>query len=115
MKTAFLGFLLLTQGSLPIGQKIIQTALAYGVDPEAMIQLGICESGLNPKAWNKKDPNGGSKSVFQYQSPTFYGAAKEVGIENPDVWNVDQQIELTAYLLSQGRQNLWTCAKGKVF
>lgn len=70
-----------------------------------------CESGGDPYAWNKKDPNGGSKGILQFQEPTFYQYAKEVGIRNPDIWNPEQQIEVATYLLSENKQYLWTCAR----
>jgi len=86
-------------------------------NPEAVGKAGEicclidCESGGNPNAWNKKDPNGGSKGILQFQEPTFYQYAKEVGIENPDIWSAEQQIETANYMLSKGLLHQWTCGE----
>ena len=70
-----------------------------------------CESGFNVSAWNKDDPNGGSKGLFQFQQPTFDKYVLVLGIENPDIWNPEQQSQLSAYLISKGLSSLWTCAR----
>jgi hypothetical protein len=70
-----------------------------------------CESDFNQNAWNKEDPNGGSFGILQFQIATFYGFAKEVGIDNPDIWNAEQQIEIADYMISTGHLSLWTCGR----
>lgn len=78
---------------------------------DILIKLIECESGFNPDAWNKKDPNGGSIGILQYQIPTFYYYASKYGIENPDIWNSEQQIELAVYLIQDNKITLWTCGR----
>ena len=97
--------------STTIESIITSKANKYGVDANKMIVLANCESGKNPLAWNKKDPYGGSIGLFQYLPPTWSYYSKKLGIKNPDIWNADQQAELTAYLISQGKSYLWTCEK----
>ena len=91
--------------------KLIKYAQLYRVSVNDLRQVMMCESGGNPLAWNKNDPNGGSRGLFQFQEATFFGAAQALGIANPDIWNVEQQIQTTAYLFSENKQCLWTCAR----
>jgi len=92
--------------------KIELSALANGIDPEKMLALGICESGLQKFAWNSGDPQGGAHGIFQYLRPTFYAAAKQYGLLNPSIYNSDHQIKITAYLLAQNKWRLWyNCSK----
>jgi hypothetical protein len=99
--------------SLDILSKIEVSAVQNNVDPEAMKALMMCESRGNPNAWNKTDPGKfGSRGIFQYQHQTFYGTAKQYGLKDPDIWNYDHQIKITAYLLAQNKWNLWyNCSK----
>jgi len=83
----------------------------YPEEAEILIKLAQCESSLNPKAWNKRDPYGGAKGLFQFLEPTFYFYAKVYQIENPDIWSVEDQIELTAYLIQDNKLSLWTCGR----
>lgn len=90
---------------------VAKYALQYNVSQETILKVIACESGNNPNAWNKNDPNGGSKGIAQFQETTFYGYAKEIGITNPDIWNFDQQIEVMGYMISIGKLNHWSCAR----
>ena len=82
--------------------------ITYGSLIDCLIK---CESGNNPYAWNKKDPRGGSKGILQFQKPTFYYYAEKIGITNPDIWNVEQQMIVADYIISQGKLYLWTCGE----
>lgn len=84
-------------------------AYRYGIDANEFRKVAECESHLNEKAWNKLDPNTGSKGVFQFQDATFAHYSKEVGIVNPDVFNPWHNIETAAYMFSKGEQKQWTC------
>lgn len=83
-------------------------AKEYRTDPIPLLKVGECESGYNEKAHNKTDPNGGSKSYMQFQSTTFYGYAKKIGIQNPNIWNKIQVAQVAAYMFSIGEGNQWT-------
>lgn len=86
-------------------------AYRYGIDAEEFMKVAECESNLNEKAWNKSDPNTGSKGVFQFQDATFAHYSKEAGIDTPDVWNPWDNIETAAYMFSKGQQKQWSCYK----
>ena len=97
---------------LDIESKIEITAINNQVDPEKMLALCDCESKFYPKAFNKKDPQGGAKGLFQFLTPTFLETAKKYGLKDPDIWNIDHQIKLTAFLLAQNKWKLWyNCSK----
>jgi soluble lytic murein transglycosylase-like protein len=81
----------------------------YKVIEKEMLAVINCESGFNPLALNKGDPNGGSKGIAQFQQETFDRYSQELKIENPDIWNVEQQIEVMAYMFSLKEQHQWSC------
>lgn len=87
----------------------------YGVDSQVLKKVMFCESSNNPKAVNKKDPNGGSFGVMQFQIETFYSYAKKIKIENPDIHNVEQQIKVASYMFSIGQMKQWSCARNLGF
>ncbi len=83
----------------------------YAVSASDMIQMAYCESKLNVKAFNASDPYGGAHGLFQFLKPTFYGFAKQYGLEEPDIWNPEQQLDMTARMVSEGGATHWTCAR----
>ena len=83
--------------------------LGEGASVQDIVNTLRCESNFNWKAWNKGDPNDGSKSVAQFQDKTFYGFAKEYNLWNPDIWNPFQQINLMVYMVRDGLGSHWTC------
>lgn len=89
---------------------IDQTASKMGLTDDFKSTLE-CESSLNPEAFNKNDPNGGSKGVAQFQDSTFAYYAKQMGKVNADVWNYKDSIDVAAYMFSKGLQNHWSCYK----
>lgn len=89
-----------------IDNKIIRYADVYGVNAKSMRATLVCESGLNPKAHNPNDPSFG---IAQFLKPTFYHYARILGITDPDIWDVDQQLQIMAYLFSTGEAKQWTC------
>lgn len=96
---------------LTVEETIIKAAVKYALPEKKILWVAECESNFNVRAWNKNDPGVGSKGVFQFQESTFYGYAKELQITNPDIWNLEQQSEVAAYLFSKNKSSLWTCAR----
>ena len=92
-----------------IEEYIIYVASKEGVDVTKALAVANCESRFNKDAWNKSDPNDGSKGVFQFQDKTFYGFAKIYNIENPNIWNPFQQINLAIYMMKDGLSYHWAC------
>ncbi len=89
---------------------VVQYASVYHSSLKQLLAVMSCESGGNPKAWNKNDPHGGSKGMFQFQDSTFLNYSKAIDIENPDIWNPEQQAEVAAYMFSKGMQSQWSCS-----
>lgn len=102
------------QQPAPIPKVIDHYARVFQIEPGALYELMECESGGNPKSFNPADPNGGSYGLYQYQKKTWDLFAKEARVENPDIWNPHDQILVTAYAFSRGRQNhWWNCTNAK--
>lgn len=74
-----------------------------------MLQTLICESGLNPGAFNGSDPAGGAKGIAQFLQPTFDLWSKRAGVEHGDIWNTEDSIKTMAYMFSIGQSNQWVC------
>ena len=100
-----------TQGVPTVRELVQKYSLQYGSSPTQLEKVMQCESSGNPNAWNKKDPGDGSKGIMQFQKNTFYDHAQKLGISDPDIWNVDQQIQIAAYMFSLGEQYQWTCSR----
>ncbi|MBT9167845.1 MAG: hypothetical protein DDT19_01188 [Syntrophomonadaceae bacterium] len=88
---------------------ISQSAKKWGVDEAILRKVLFCESSMNPKAWNKQDPNGGSKGIAQFQDATFAYYSKLAGISDGDVWNPEHALSTMSYMFSIGEQSQWSC------
>ena len=84
-------------------------AVKYGIESKSFIEVAKCESGVVATTWNKADPHGGSKGVFQFQPDTFKKWSKEASLINADVWNPYDNIETAAYMFSKKQQKQWSC------
>ena len=73
-----------------------------------MLKVAICESSLNPKAFNKTDGIGGSYGVFQFQKSTFLRYSKQLN-EELDYYSTYDQAKVAAYMFSLGQQRQWSC------
>lgn len=106
-----------------INLAVVSLAYKYGLDEnsfqmfsEAIVSLASCESTFNTKAYNPKDTDGlPAYGLLQYKWTTFYTYAKKYGIDNPNIWDPNQQLELTLLMLRDGLKHQWGCAKGAVF
>lgn len=93
----------------PSTQEVINKyATEYGVDPLLLDKIMVCESGRNKDAINKKDPNGGSYGIMQYQKPTWEYFEKKYG-QDLDFYSYHDQIKMTAIAVSDGQGSHWSC------
>ena len=83
-------------------------ARKYGVDSGMLVATVRCESGFSPTAHNKRDPNGGSFGIAQFQWATFYKWAPLLFSE-PNIHDSYQQLETMAYMWSKGQAGQWSC------
>lgn len=103
-------------GPLTIEDIIKEYAEDYGVNPDVLLAVGMCESSLlqyrkdGSVVHNAADPNSGSWGIFQYQTKTWNGWVKERGIK-ADINNTNDQIQMTAWAFGKNYQNNWSCYK----
>src|SRR5258708_10897308 len=57
-------------GTGPIVDIIRAAAARYGVDPNQLLRVAMCESGLNPHAYNSRP---GATRLVPFKPATFYG------------------------------------------
>ena len=72
-------------------------------------ELAFCESGLNPNAYNKEDPNGGSHGILQFSRDTFREFCVEKYGLRDDLYDPLIQIECATKMISQGYEQRWSC------
>ena len=87
-------------GTGPIVDIIRAAATRYGVDPNQMLRVAMCESGLNPGAYNSRS---GATGLFQFKPATFYGHGGH------NIWDPTDQANVAAKMFSQGLAYEWTC------
>ena len=82
---------------------MVQAGSKYGVAPEAMFRVMMCESGGNNHA------NTAYKGIFQWDS-SFYSWAAKAGFSNANILDTEAQIYATALRVSQsGGWGAWGC------
>jgi soluble lytic murein transglycosylase-like protein len=80
---------------------IIRAAAArWGADPNQLLRVASCESGLNPNAYNSSS---GATGLFQFKPATFYGHGGH------NIWDPTDQANVAAHMFSQGLAYEWTC------
>lgn len=81
---------------------MVTAGAQYGVSPEEMFSVMMCESGGNNHA------NTFYKGIFQWDG-SFYDWAAKAGFPNADILNVEAQIYATALRVSQNGWGAWGC------
>jgi soluble lytic murein transglycosylase-like protein len=89
---------------VPVSQQavanIIRAAAAkYGVDPDRLLRVAMCESGLNPNAVSRN----GAEGLFQFKPGTFYGHGGH------NIWDPADQADVAAKMFAQGLAYEWVC------
>ena len=80
---------------------IIRAAAAkWGADPNQLLRVASCESGLNPNSYNSRS---GATGLFQFKPPTFYGHGGH------NIWDAADQADVAAHMFSQGLAYEWSC------
>jgi len=93
-----------------VEQIIVKQAIVYATPAEPLLRVAMCESTMNPKALNPKDVDGlPAYGLFQFKKTTFIGYAQKAGLENPDIWNVEHQAQVAAYMFAHGEKRQWGC------
>jgi septal ring factor EnvC (AmiA/AmiB activator) len=93
-----------TGGDIPSRQAILQliraAAARFGANADQMVRVATCESGLNPRAY---DRGSGASGLFQFMPGTFYGHGGH------DIWDPSDQSNVAAQMFSQGQAGAWAC------
>ncbi|MCX6816381.1 MAG: transglycosylase SLT domain-containing protein [Candidatus Beckwithbacteria bacterium] len=76
----------------------------YGVNPNVLRHLAICESGFNSRA-----KNGIYAGLFQFSPATWKNIRQEIGKDtNPNLrFSAEESVQTAAYILSQGKESMW--------
>lgn len=88
-----------------LNQMIIEKCQKYGCDANKMLKVVKCESG-----GRNVTGIGGHIGPFQFTNRTFYAFAAKYGVNNPDIWNVTDQVEVATQMFAQGLgKQHWSC------
>lgn len=76
----------------------------YGLDPNVMRNMVICESGVNSRA-----TNGVYAGLFQYDKATWIRIRSEMGKETDTElrYSAEEAIRTTCYAIAKGKKKLW--------
>jgi hypothetical protein len=79
-------------------------AAQYGVDPNVIRHVAVCESGFNSNA-----VRGIYVGLFQFGPTTWKNIRKELGEEgNPDLrFSAEESVQTAAFALSKGKGGIW--------
>ena len=95
-------------------ESIIRSAsVKYGVDPDYMVRIAMCESRLDPKVVNYNYSENGvdyPSGLFQHLGNYWAGRAEKYGHKGASVFNVKAQAEVTAQMFRDGLARLWECS-----
>lgn len=81
---------------------IIRTAAAkWGANPDQLLRVAMCESGLNPNAVNHS--GSGASGLFQFMPSTFRAHG------GTNIWDPYQQADIAAHMFAQGYSYQWSC------
>ena len=85
---------------VPYADVVTEAAWRWGVEPNWLIRVMMCESGGDPYAVN---PVTGDTGLFQFNPNTWeaYGGG--------DIWNAWEQADKAAMMFSMGLAHLWVC------
>lgn len=91
-------------------EQIVRAAASkYGVDPDYMVRIARCESGLNANSVNYNYyENGNPSGLFQHISGYYPARAQKYGYST-DVFDAYSNANVTAAMFRDGLQGLWEC------
>ncbi len=86
----------------PIIDIITEAANKYGQNPQAMIAVARCESGLNPNAYNARY---GASGLFQFLPGTW----RTTPFASHSIFDAWANANAAAWMWSVGRRGEWVC------
>jgi len=87
-----------------VNKLVDKYSIEYGLDPNVVRHLGLCESGFRSNATNGK-----YVGLFQYDTQTWSRIRTEMGLStDPDLrYSAEEMIKTTSYALAKGKTKLW--------
>jgi hypothetical protein len=96
--------------SSDIEQIVRNAAIRYGVNPDYLVKIARCESGLNPTSVNHGyNENGYPSGLFQHLSGYWPARAAKYGYAGASVFDPEAQANVTAGMFRDGSSGLWEC------
>lgn len=79
-------------------------AQQYGVDPNVIRHMALCESGFNSSATNSK-----YVGLFQFDATSWKNIRKMMGEEtDPDLrYSAEESVQTACYAISIGKRRMW--------
>ncbi len=87
-----------------------QEAIRNEISPNLFLSLMACESKISKMAlgdYQSESDTLLSRGIFQFQKATFYGFAKQYGLNNLEWMNPYDQITLASRMISEGGIYHW--------
>lgn len=104
----------ITMPPISLEDKFTYYADKWEVKEQDLRTVVKCESNYNPNAVNWQDSHKDSKGSFgisQFAKGTITMYGNQIGIENPDPYNVDDSLDVMAYMFSKKLQRHWSCSR----
>lgn len=90
--------------SMEVNSFIDRFASQYGIDPNVLRHIAVCESGFNSNAIS-----GNYVGLYQFGPITWSNIRKEFG-EDSDFdlrFSAEESVQTAAYALSRGKEKIW--------
>ena len=90
--------------SQEINSFIERFAAQYGVDPNILRHIALCESGFNSTAIHRN-----YAGLYQFTTISWTNIRREIGEDiNPDLrFSAEESVQTAAYALSKGKGGIW--------
>lgn len=96
-----------------LGQKVITTSLAYGLDPMLALDVLKCESGLHHAGIY--GDGGKAYGIAQFHKGTFNWFKDLAGRPDLSYTSGTDQVELFVWSLMSGKGRSWTCWRKVIY
>jgi hypothetical protein len=92
--------------SQQINEYVNRYAGQYGVSPDVIRHVALCESGFNPLS---RSPNGLYTGLFQFSASAWVNYRGKMGEDtNADLrTNAEEAVQTAAYVISIGKGTIW--------
>lgn len=92
-----------------VKQSIVRYSYLYGIEPDVLDSVIRCESFYGEYMLNPNEVHGESIGVGQFRKSTFDYYSKEAMMKNPDIWDIEDSVQLTAFMIRNGYGSHFSC------